>query len=57
MARGPTKKMKPPRRGNPMIRAIVSKELEAKLRERAKEERRTISQMAAILIEKGLREG
>ena len=42
------------RRGNPMVRAIVSKELEAKLRAMAKKERRTLSQMIALLLERGV---
>jgi predicted DNA-binding protein len=42
------------RRGNPMVRAIVSKELEAKLRALAKKERRTLSQMIALILERGV---
>jgi len=42
------------RRGNPMVRAIVSKELEAKLRAMAKKERRTLSQMIALILERGV---
>jgi hypothetical protein len=42
------------RRGNPMVRAIVSKELEAKLRARAEKERRTLSQMIALILERGV---
>jgi hypothetical protein len=39
------------------IRALLPVELEKKLRARAKEERRTLSTMIMILIERGLRNG
>jgi hypothetical protein len=42
------------RRGNPMVRAIVSRELEAKLRVLARAERRTLSQMIALILERGV---
>ena len=42
------------RRGNPMVRAIVRKELEAKLRAMAKKERRSLSQMIALILERGV---
>ena len=38
------------RRGNPMIRTIVPRDVEAKLRARAAKERRTLSQMCALIL-------